>query len=84
MNLKKKSLEADIIKAVESQLSASHALSEKAKGRIKKSATKLAEKLSSLFEKEEKKASEKANDQEVADSDSPKAKKPKKKNEADK
>lgn len=80
MNLKKKSLEADIIKAVESQISSSYPLSEKAKERIEKSATKLAEKLSELFEKEEKKASEKANTKQVAVNDSPKAKKPKKDN----
>lgn len=54
--MKKESLESVIAKAIESGLSPGHVLSEKAKKRIEKSAQKLGEKLTDLFEKEKKKA----------------------------
>jgi len=63
MNLKKESLETVIARAIESGLSSSHVLSDKARKRIEKSAEKLGEKLAELFEKEEKRTLEKSEGQ---------------------
>jgi hypothetical protein len=61
MNLSKKDLESEIIGAVTSRLSSSYDLSEKAKRRIAKSGSKLADRLTEIFEKQERKAAKKAN-----------------------
>ena len=58
MDISKKDLEKEIIDAIVERLS-SYNLSEKAKRRIAKSGNKLAERLTEIFEKEERKAEKK-------------------------
>lgn len=62
MDVNKKSLENDIVEAVTDRLSSSYPLSEKAKRRIAKSGSKLAERLLEIFEKQERKAAKKADE----------------------
>ena len=58
MDISKKDLEKEIVDAIVDRLS-SYNLSEKAKRRIAKSGNKLAERLTEIFEKEERKAEKK-------------------------
>jgi hypothetical protein len=58
MDISKKDLEKEIVDAIADRLS-SYNLSEKAKRRIAKSGNKLAERLTEIFEKEERKAEKK-------------------------
>jgi len=58
MDISKKDLEKEIVDAIVDRLS-SYNLSEKAKRRISKSGNKLAERLTEIFEKEERKAEKK-------------------------
>jgi hypothetical protein len=62
MDLSKKDLEKEIINAVTDRLSSSYDLSEKAKRRIAKSGSKLAERLTEIFEKQERKQEKKVNE----------------------
>lgn len=64
MNLSKDTLENEIRDAVESRLSPSYDLSDKAKRRITKSAGKLADRLFEIFQKQERKAARKAEEME--------------------
>ena len=58
MDISKKDLEKEIVDGIVDRLS-SYNLSEKAKRRISKSGNKLAERLTEIFEKEERKAEKK-------------------------
>ena len=58
MDISKKDLEKEIVDAIVDRLS-SYNLSEKSKRRITKSGNKLAERLTEIFEKEERKAEKK-------------------------
>ena len=58
MDISKKDLEKEIVDGIVDRLS-SYNLSEKAKRRIAKSGNKLAERLTEIFEKEERKAEKK-------------------------
>lgn len=60
MKLSKDTLESEIKDAIVSRLSPSYDLSDKAQRRITKSAGKLADRLSEIFEKKERKAARKA------------------------